>query len=38
MYRGKNVPFEDYDCATATYIEKGNGIIEVNNIEFDLVS
>ena len=38
MYRGKNVLFEEYDCATATYIELDSGYLEVNNLEFDLVT
>ena len=35
MYRDYNVPFEDYDCATATYVENGP-LIDVNNIEYSI--
>mmetsp|Transcript_6870 Transcript_6870/g.8184 ORF Transcript_6870/g.8184 Transcript_6870/m.8184 type:complete len:144 (-) Transcript_6870:294-725(-) len=36
IYRGNNVPFEENDCATATYIELPNNYIEVNNVEYNL--
>ena len=35
MYRGYDVPFEDYDCATATYVKNGP-YIDVNNIEYSI--
>ena len=36
IYRSKNVPFEEDDCATATYIELPWNYIEVNNIEWSI--
>ena len=36
MYREVSVPFEEYDCATATYVELPRNFIEVNNIEYDI--
>ena len=36
MFREVSVPFESYDCATATYYDLGNNYIDVNNIEFDV--
>ena len=36
MYRVKDVPFQDEDCATATYVDIGNNYIEVNNIEWNI--
>lgn len=36
MYREKSVPFEEEDCATATYVELPSNYIEVNNIEYSL--
>ena len=36
MYREQTVPFESYDCATATYVELPKNYIEVNNIEYSI--
>ncbi len=36
MYREKSVPFEQEDCATATYRELDGNFIEVNNIEYNI--
>ena len=36
IYREKSVPFEQEDCATATYRELDGNFIEVNNIEYNI--
>ena len=35
MFREKTVPYEDYDCATATYVEQPPNYIDVYNVEYD---
>ena len=34
MYRAKDVPYEEGDCVTATYVDLGGGQIEVNNVDW----
>ena len=38
MFRDLTVPFEEYDCATATYFALPYNYIDVNNVEFDTVT
>ena len=36
MYREKTIPFESYDCGTATYVKLDQNYIEVNNQEYNI--
>ena len=35
-FRDYSVPFERYDCATATYAKLADNYINVENIEYDI--
>ena len=38
MFRDTSVPFEDNDCATATYTALNDNYIRVANIEYDIAN